>query len=1081
MKRAINAFTVLCILAAAVADPCPAGAAERRNKLRVLLLSGKNNHNWKATTPALVKILEGSGRFTVTVTNDPAADLTVATLAKCDVIVSNWAGFPQMKARQWGPTAEKAFIDFIKGGKGFVLFHAASASFHTWPEFQQIGGATWGKGTGHGRQHSFRVDIADGEHPITKGMKAFQTTDELWHRMQAHPDRHVLCTAFSAKDKGGSGLNEPVAITTKLGEGRGFNLVLGHGVTHMQNPAWTALMCRGAEWAATGKVTLALPAKWPDATGPPPPGAVSAAQIDVMLKKTATFAFGADRADLVAVGKLVSASEGSAALRGKLADAMAAMLAAKATPDCKAFLCEQLSLIGSARHVGALSALLNDATLALHARAALARIPGDEPLAAMRKAMASAKGPALAGLITTLGDKRDAASLDVIASHLASPDATVAMASVDALGRIGGPAAAKALLAAKLPGQLKATLADALLRLAEELLKAGDTARAEGIFKKLSAPGQPKHVRTAAFPGLVACQKGRAVAMLTKALTGKDRALQSAAIRCARTTGGPELTKVLAAELPKLSPAVQVQLIDALGDRGDKAALPAITAASSDKMPPAVRLAAIAAIGRIGGGDAIGILAGCAAGGDAAQQRVARAALARLKGKDVDKMMIALTATLATADSPGLQKEMIIALRSRGVRAATPALLNLFVEKQVVRLGVATLTEAAMALRELADARHCPTMVTALVKATSPTVRREIENALIATCRRTNAGKETVAAATKAMASANAATKASLLRVLANLGGAKSLAAVRSALKDDDAAVRTAAIRALGEWPDGSALDDLLAVARSAKETVPKVLALRGFARLAPQAEGRKGDEMVRLFTEALALAPRADEKQTLLSALGLVHSAQAMQLALAMMDDPAVADEAAIATVQIAEGIWRYSPEAAKPVVRKLLKTAKSHDVKGRASAILLAMTRPVNLAIGATATSPDGLEKDGASGGDQAAVDGNAATYWDEADDQKLYVLRVTLKAATQVSAVSILGFQHHAYSPKDFEVLCDGKVVKTVRNAQYTAARLIVAFTPLKCTTVELKITGCYGASPAIRELEIYNADPSPVSER
>jgi len=89
--------------------------------------------------------------------------------------------------------------------------------------------------------------------------------------------------------------------------------------------------------------------------------------------------------------------------------------------------------------------------------------------------------------------------------------------------------------------------------------------------------------------------------------------------------------------------------------------------------------------------------------------------------------------------------------------------------------------------------------------------------------------------------------------------------------------------------------------------------------------------------------------------------------------------------------------------------------------------------------------------------------------------------LRAATQVSAVSILGYQHHGYSPKDFEVLCDGKVVATVRNAKYAAARLIVPFTPVTCTTVELKITACYGASPAIRELEVYNADPSGVGGR
>ena len=113
----------------------------------------------------------------------------------------------------------------------------------------------------------------------------------------------------------------------------------------------------------------------------------------------------------------------------------------------------------------------------------------------------------------------------------------------------------------------------------------------------------------AAFPGLVACQKGRAVQMLTAALTGKDRTLQSAAIRCARSTSGSELTRTLAAQVPTLPADVQVQLIDALGDRGDSAALAAVTAATSDKMPPAVQLAAIAAMGKLGTSRSVGILA----------------------------------------------------------------------------------------------------------------------------------------------------------------------------------------------------------------------------------------------------------------------------------------------------------------------------------------------------------------------------------------------------------------------------------------------------------------------------------------
>ena len=1069
MKRARNLVTGLCVLAVGVLTT---GSAPGAGPLKVLLLSGANNHNWKATTPALKKILEDSKRFVVTVTNDPPASLASPTLGQFDVIVSNWAGFPKMQARQWGPKAEKAFLDFIRGGKGFALFHAASASFHTWPEFQQISGGTWGKRTGHGRQHAFDVSMTDRDHPITQGMKAFRTTDELWHRMQTHPDRHVLCSAFSAKKNGGSGQSECVAMTTKLGKGRGFNLVLGHGVVHMQNAAWTALMLRGTEWAATGKVTIPIPANWPSAAGGGTGVGGDGGDVGALLKKTASFKFGDSHDDLLAVEKLAWASSADAAARGKLADAMAKMLASTATVDCKKWLLGQLSLIGGAKQVPAVAQLLSDEVLRVRARFALARIPGDESPAAIRAMLDKAKSPTLAGLITTLGDRRDVGSIDAIAKRMASSDPVVATASLYALGKISGPAAADVLMKARVPADLKPALADGLLRCAEGLVASGQGG-AEAILKRLSAADQPAHIRTAAFPGLVACQKGRAVEMLTAALTGTDRALQSAAIRCARSTSGSELTKVLADQIPTLPSAIQVQLIDALGDRGDAAALAAVTAAASSKSS-GVRLAAIVAMGKLGEPDTILSLLDLAARGEGAQQRAARFALVRLRGKHINKAMVELVRLKAPELSQW--RELIIAIKARGIRAAAPVFLVLVSDANLGPGNEDLRAEAAAALRELATAADCPEMVACLTHKGAAKIRREIENAVIATCRRTKTTAPTIAAATKAMQSADAAAKASLLRVLANLGGAKSLAVVRAAVKDRDAEVRTGAIRALAEWPDGSALDDLLAAARDAKDLPAKVLALRGFAALAPRATDRKPDELGTLFALAFKIAPRSDEKKTLLSALGQVHSPQTLQLAVGMMGDPAVGDEAALAAVQIAEAVWRYEQAATKPIVRKILATAKSADVKSRASAIMLAMSKPVNLAIGALASSPDGLEKDGASGGDQAAIDGNPTTYWDEADGGKLYILRITLKAATNVSAINIIAYTHHDYSPKDFQILCDGKVVKTVRNAKYADAKLIVAFGQVRCKTVELKITGYYGQSPAIRELEIYNVDPS-----
>jgi hypothetical protein len=128
-------------------------------------------------------------------------------------------------------------------------------------------------------------------------------------------------------------------------------------------------------------------------------------------------------------------------------------------------------------------------------------------------------------------------------------------------------------------------------------------------------------------------------------------------------------------------------------------------------------------------------------------------------------------------------------------------------------------------------------------------------------------------------------------------------------------------------------------------------------------------------------------------------------------------------------------------------------------------------NLSLDATATNLDGLWPDGAGGLPAEAIDGDPQTYWDELDNQSLYRLQVRLNQPARVAALRILGWQQQNYAPKDFEVICDGRFILRIENAHYQNNWATVTLPPTHCTTVELRITGFYGASPAIRELEIY----------
>lgn len=221
-----------------------AGTARAADAPRALIFSGQNNHNWKETTPKLKAILEAGGRFAVDVTEHPE-QMKAETLAKYDLIVSNWNAWGKPAVPQWPDAMRAAFLDFVRGGKGFVVVHAGGSSFGDWPEYQQIAGTWWQLGqTHHGAPSQFTVTPA-ADHPITRGVEPFSTTDELWQKPGTHPAAKIIATAD----------NQPVALVTELGKGRGFAILLGHNGAFMDNPGFQTLLRRGAEWAATGKVT----------------------------------------------------------------------------------------------------------------------------------------------------------------------------------------------------------------------------------------------------------------------------------------------------------------------------------------------------------------------------------------------------------------------------------------------------------------------------------------------------------------------------------------------------------------------------------------------------------------------------------------------------------------------------------------------------------------------------------------------------------------------------------------------------------------------------------------------------------
>ena len=233
--------------------------------IKTLLITGANNHDWQRSSPYIQKILEESGKFDVTLTENPSETLEDAEgLAQYDLLFSDYNG------PEWSEAAKANFEQAVSGGTGLVILHAADNSFPGWVEYEKMVGLLWREGTGHGEFHEFPVTIIDREHPITRGVADFRIMDELYHRLVHMHDvpYHVLATAYSAEDKGGTGNDEPMMVVTQYGEGRVFHQVLGHiwpgdpegeykgaGFIALENPGFVETTIRGSEWAATGDVS----------------------------------------------------------------------------------------------------------------------------------------------------------------------------------------------------------------------------------------------------------------------------------------------------------------------------------------------------------------------------------------------------------------------------------------------------------------------------------------------------------------------------------------------------------------------------------------------------------------------------------------------------------------------------------------------------------------------------------------------------------------------------------------------------------------------------------------------------------
>lgn len=267
-----------------------------QEKIRVLIIEGVSNHDWRKRLELVRSILDKDGSFAVDVTvtpskaDDPAWADWRPDFSKHDVVLSgynNLGGKPG-----WPEAVRKSFETHVRDGGGFYVHHEANNSFAEWPEYNRMIGLGWrdknfgkaivieedesiltipsgeGENTGHGERIDVRVR-ALGHHPIHEGLpRSWMAADIEIYRYARGPaaDLTVLAYAMDPKTR----LRFPVEWTVQYGKGRVFVSTYGHVWADQDDPpgmrcaAFQTLMTRALKWLAKRPVDPLVPADFPN-------------------------------------------------------------------------------------------------------------------------------------------------------------------------------------------------------------------------------------------------------------------------------------------------------------------------------------------------------------------------------------------------------------------------------------------------------------------------------------------------------------------------------------------------------------------------------------------------------------------------------------------------------------------------------------------------------------------------------------------------------------------------------------------------------------------------------------------------
>lgn len=155
------------------------------------------------------------------------------------------SGEPSMEAPGWQGRIRSAMESIGESNQGIVALHHGILAWMEWPHWGEIVGMSDRTFENYHHDENMHIDIADGSHPITQGLEAWDIIDETYEMPEPDAaDNHMLLTVDHPKSM------KAVAWVRTHGNARVFCYQLGHDHQAWENEGFKTVLARGIRWSA---------------------------------------------------------------------------------------------------------------------------------------------------------------------------------------------------------------------------------------------------------------------------------------------------------------------------------------------------------------------------------------------------------------------------------------------------------------------------------------------------------------------------------------------------------------------------------------------------------------------------------------------------------------------------------------------------------------------------------------------------------------------------------------------------------------------------------------------------------------